>query len=1075
MRPAGHSRRAGEGSSLADASGYEGRRAGFTLIELLIAVTIFLILTTIAVSAVNAFGDGDRVSGSARQVQSFVSGARDRAIFTNQTDAGPRPVGVRLLPDPNLVADLDGDADTPPTPFASTQLLYVQSGGFFPQSIPGGNRKPLPQDRNLFLNFDTGTPPGTITVDGNDFPPGSVIVPTVFNPGTPGQLVPTNQTSEAAIAAQMKNQQINQLFRAGVLGEPVGGNRFLTNVRLSPPGVWRQAIIVSEPPGRGDGAGPAGGGDPVRRAAEGRRRRSTEFNTAAANGTARTQFELRPVPMAGEQPRPLPAGTAIDLLGAARLGGLPGRWVNRDGSLNGRVPLDILFDPSGTVTGPTAAAGLIHLPVVSFEDLDPGSNGGDYPPGTFLPVGYVGDGTDDPAFDGTTYAGPGKVGRRTGRDRQHPNRGRHRRAGGPDGPVRERDPGRGEPERDARRRRRRPAVLRRDRRGDPLMTAPTRPRRPSRPAARSGARRGPVSPPTRPLFGRTMAARSPRISAVMSRPPRAAARPAGRRAGVTLTEVLMSVLVMGIGVVSVATLFPLAVLRGARATQDTAGTVLKQNAEETLDVSRSPSLTPGAFPAQIGGVPTDLNGDGDLDDFGDVAQFARVNRTTGEPYSAGVAAGAMALDPDANGSADLFGPVSLIDAAGAGDWNGDGVPDSFRKFVVDPLGAAVLAGVAGDGASPIVMGSLSDDDTTDPDTFLVDQFGAGLLADPAATAPVWRFAWPFPRETIAAAEAALTFTRTTHGVDDTVSVRDQMIETAFGLVGREGDYGVGVDTVATIARTAGPAGSGDFLTVTFGDDVDPGTLEDFFPQDGTGPPPVGTGRARAVVFSPGERDSAAIPLRRLYDERAVNVVETVGGAETVRLALPRNQFLGLTGMGGAGDVGDLRVRIEQPDRRYSWMLTCQGGGNEGLRTQVAVFFNRALTADDEQIWRSVRALGPAGGGPAYGPDLTVYRMYWSDSEADDVPPPLVEGGVFLLEVGELKWLRVGEVVVEPTAVDPADGDAPDAADRYLEFTLEGGGVSLNESGGGDVLYATFPRGIVDVFPLADRYTFQELD
>ena len=45
--------------------------------------------------------------------------------------------------------------------------------------------------------------------------------------------------------------------------------------------------------------------------------------------------------------------------------------------------------------------------------------------------------------------------------------------------------------------------------------------------------------------------------------PAAARRAAGRR-GVTLVEVLMSVLVMGIGVVSVATLFPLAVLRGAR-------------------------------------------------------------------------------------------------------------------------------------------------------------------------------------------------------------------------------------------------------------------------------------------------------------------------------------------------------------------------------------------------------------------------------------------------------------------------------------------------------------------------------
>ena len=141
VAPARRVRRAA--ASLADASGYELRR-GFTLIELLIAITIFLILTAMAVAAVNAFGDGDRVSGSARQVQSFVSGARDRAIYTNQTDAGPRPVGVRLLPNRNLLADTDGDPNTPPAPFSCTTLQYVQGGGLFPQAIPGGRRKPLP-------------------------------------------------------------------------------------------------------------------------------------------------------------------------------------------------------------------------------------------------------------------------------------------------------------------------------------------------------------------------------------------------------------------------------------------------------------------------------------------------------------------------------------------------------------------------------------------------------------------------------------------------------------------------------------------------------------------------------------------------------------------------------------------------------------------------------------------------------------------------------------------------------------------------------------------------------------------
>ena len=52
-----------------------------------------------------------------------------------------------------------------------------------------------------------------------------------------------------------------------------------------------------------------------------------------------------------------------------------------------------------------------------------------------------------------------------------------------------------------------------------------------------------------------------------------------RRRGVTLTEVLMSLMIMSIGVVSVATLFPIAALRSAQATRLTNGAILKYNVE----------------------------------------------------------------------------------------------------------------------------------------------------------------------------------------------------------------------------------------------------------------------------------------------------------------------------------------------------------------------------------------------------------------------------------------------------------------------------------------------------------------
>ncbi len=56
------------------------------------------------------------------------------------------------------------------------------------------------------------------------------------------------------------------------------------------------------------------------------------------------------------------------------------------------------------------------------------------------------------------------------------------------------------------------------------------------------------------------------------------------RGGTTLTEVLMALLCMGIGVVAVAALFPIALLRSVQATQLTQGTVLRYNAETLVDL-----------------------------------------------------------------------------------------------------------------------------------------------------------------------------------------------------------------------------------------------------------------------------------------------------------------------------------------------------------------------------------------------------------------------------------------------------------------------------------------------------------
>ena len=69
-------------------------RRGFTMIELMVVVGIMLLLAVITASAVSVTTQRDKVRAAARQVQSLIAGARDRAIYAKQ------PRGVRLLIDP---------------------------------------------------------------------------------------------------------------------------------------------------------------------------------------------------------------------------------------------------------------------------------------------------------------------------------------------------------------------------------------------------------------------------------------------------------------------------------------------------------------------------------------------------------------------------------------------------------------------------------------------------------------------------------------------------------------------------------------------------------------------------------------------------------------------------------------------------------------------------------------------------------------------------------------------------------------------------------------------------------------
>ncbi len=80
------------------------------------------------------------------------------------------------------------------------------------------------------------------------------------------------------------------------------------------------------------------------------------------------------------------------------------------------------------------------------------------------------------------------------------------------------------------------------------------------------------------------------------------------RAGVTLTEVLMSMLIMSIGVSFVAAVFPLAVLRSIQGAQMTSATILSFQAEALIDMFPDLIHNPDGIPPEgLDGIPG--NGD----------------------------------------------------------------------------------------------------------------------------------------------------------------------------------------------------------------------------------------------------------------------------------------------------------------------------------------------------------------------------------------------------------------------------------------------------------------------------------
>ena len=290
------------------------QRAGFTLVEMLVAILIMAILTTIVVAAFQK-DDGDRLNASARLVQSYFEGARSRAI----TDGKVR--GIRLIP---RVDD----------PFVVDSLVYIGATDFVTGTLDITFHAGRWLIRNNTANeWNRLKPPNSVDLTGRN----------LLRPGVRIE-VPAGTGNWYTVNI------VEDLDKDGSLGpgEDFNGNGILDMVVQDAagdimsieghyvPSVWNTAASTYAPLPNAT----SGTMDPF----------VTSTQPVALNVPYR--LELAAAILPNTEPISLERGSVIDLAAS-------------------RVPaLEIFFDSRGNPTGATSAAGLVHLYVTTFSDVE---------------------------------------------------------------------------------------------------------------------------------------------------------------------------------------------------------------------------------------------------------------------------------------------------------------------------------------------------------------------------------------------------------------------------------------------------------------------------------------------------------------------------------------------------------------------------------------------------------------------------------------------------------------------------------------------------------------------------------
>lgn len=307
-------------------------RGGFTLVELLVVIAIISVILSMTVLAVNFSRESERVRGGAAQVQSFLAGARDRAIYSGS------PIGVRLFLDNTEYTDASG-ATLAGNRRTVSSMIYIDPSQTWSDGTIQMQRLDVDGDGTVETTFD-------FNGDGD------------FNDPTMG---------EVDLAAETAGQQVFvvagvgtgwwELKRRGMLIDgatmeiPAGGTTYPISTVLidttSPPTAVQKLVLQI----------------PYRDEAD-----SPEGSVQAFESGVPVDYVLHlPPSILPMEPSILPDNVVIDLDGSQ----LPASWAP-GATINSNAEfsqfMDVVFSPRGTVIGEAASNGLIHLYVCDLTD-----------------------------------------------------------------------------------------------------------------------------------------------------------------------------------------------------------------------------------------------------------------------------------------------------------------------------------------------------------------------------------------------------------------------------------------------------------------------------------------------------------------------------------------------------------------------------------------------------------------------------------------------------------------------------------------------------------------------------------